>query len=253
VNVVIDIGNTRIKWAWADGVELQRPGSAAHSPSVGEALRALEAALPPHAERVLIANVAGRELGEQVRALISRRLGIAAELAATAVEQCGVRCAYADPSRLGVDRWAASIAAFRRIGGAVCVIGAGTAVTFDAVDGAGRHLGGLILAGGRLVARALLDGTNNIGATSGTAESARGLELLAWNTDDAVSRGAMLAIAAGLDRAVREVTSALGTPAPVLLTGGDADVLRPWLETAVQLEPHLVLEGLASMASEGDA
>ena len=78
---------------------------------------------------------------------------------------------------------------------------------------------------------------------------AHGLDLLGRNTDAAVGHGAWLALAAALDRAVATVAGALGAMPVVYLTGGDADALRGWLESRVELRADLVLEGLALFAA----
>jgi type III pantothenate kinase len=250
MQVVIDIGNTRLKWAEVDRGRVVRPGGAVHRDRLEAAFEALAAALPERAERVIVANVAGEELGRRVAAFARDRYGIAPEFVATTAERFGVHCAYADPSRLGVDRWVAVLAAHHRARGAAAVIDAGTAVTFDAVDASGRHLGGLILAGPRLIAAALDRNTSNIGATASAGEPPLGLDLLGKSTDAAVGHGAMLGLAAALDRAAATVEAALGTPLTVFLTGGDAARLSGWLETEVELRADLVLEGLALFAAE---
>ena len=167
---------------------------------------------------------------------------------ATAAEQFGVRCAYADPARLGVDRWVAVLAAHHASAGAACVLDAGTAVTFDAVDSGGRHLGGLIFAGMHLVAAALQQHTSGIGPTPVLRPAPVGLDLLGRSTDTAVANGALLALAAALDRAVATVERALGERPAVYLTGGDAPAIAAWLETEAELRADLVLEGLALFA-----
>ena len=58
----------------------------------------------------------------------------------------------------------------------------------------------------------------------------------------------MLGVAAAVDRALATVAQELDVEPLVLLTGGEAPSLLPWLETAVQYRPHLVLEGLALVA-----
>jgi type III pantothenate kinase len=140
------------------------------------------------------------------------------------------------------------LAAFHLASGAACVIDAGTAVTFDAVDGHGRHLGGLILPGPQLLASALDRNTSDIGTTLPAGAAPAGLDLLGKSTDAAVGNGAMLALAGALDRAVEAVESSLVERPAVYLTGGDAAALRGWLETEVELRADLVLEGLALFA-----
>jgi type III pantothenate kinase len=247
MTVLVDVGNTRIKWATLAAGELVRPGSAVHRDSLDAGVAAFAAELPARA-RVIAANVAGPRMAERLEALVAARPGSSLEFVATATERFGVRCAYADPSRLGVDRWIAVLAAYHAAQGAACAIGVGTAVTFDAVDAAGAHLGGLIFPSARLMAAALDRNTSNIGRTASAPAVARGLELLGRNTDAAVGHAAWLALSAALDRAVATVERALGVRPVVYLTGGDAQALHGWLETRVELRADLVLEGLKLFA-----
>lgn len=247
MTVLVDVGNTRLKWAVLESGALVRHGSAVHRGATDAALEAFAAALPA-APRIIAANVAGEPMAARLRALAAARPGATLELVTTAKERFGVRCAYADPARLGVDRWVAVLAAFHLSRGAACVIDAGTAVTFDAVDAQGQHLGGLILPGARLAAAALDRSTSDIGRTAPPPEPAHGLALLGRNTDAAVGHGAWLGLAAALDRAARTVAESLGAAPRVFLTGGDAAALAGWLETNVELRADLVLEGLALFA-----
>jgi type III pantothenate kinase len=249
-NIVIDVGNACIKWARADAGGLSDRGRASHLDGWAPALRQLAAGLPDRATRVLVANVAGDEAREQVANVVLQRTGIEARFARTQAEQLGVRCAYAQPDRLGVDRWVALLAARHREPGPVCVVDAGTAVTFDALAADGRHLGGLIFAGARISLAALLGNTRKIGAATISPEAHAGLALLGTSTDEAAGRGALLALAAGIDRAVGTTAKALEAAPAVLLTGGDAMVLEPWLETRVQVIADLVLDGLALIAEQ---
>jgi len=247
MTVLVDVGNTRIKWATLADGRLVRRGSAVHRGSLDAAVAPFAAELPAHA-RIIAANVAGSGMAERLAALVAVRPGSSLELVATTAERFGVRCAYADPSRLGVDRWVAVLAAYHAARGAACAVDAGTAVTFDAVDSAGAHLGGLIFPSARLIAAALDRNTSDIGSTAAAPAVARGLELLGRNTDAAVGHAAWLALAAALDRAVAAVERALGARPVVYLTGGDAEALRGWLETRVELRADLVLEGLKLFA-----
>lgn len=245
MQVVIDIGNTRIKWAQVEDGRLSKAGSAVHRDATDRAFAALAAALPKDLSRAIVANVAGDAVALKLTELLRIRSRVVPEFVSVRAEQFGVRCAYDDPSRLGIDRWIAVLAAHHLASGAACVIDAGTAATFDAVDAHGTHLGGLIMPGPQLLAAALDRNTSNIGATLAAAVAPSGLDLLGKSTDAAVGNGAMLALAGALDRAVDAVETALVERTTVYLTGGDAPALRGWLETEVELIADLVLEGLA--------
>jgi type III pantothenate kinase len=250
MQTLVDIGNTRIKWAGFEGGRLVRQGSAVHRGATAAAVAAFATALPQSLERVIVANVAGEALVDALVAAVGGRAEV--QFVAPSAERFGVRCAYADPRRLGIDRWVAVLAAHALAGGAACVVDAGTAVTFDAVGADGAHLGGLILPGARLLGAALAGNTSDIGATPVPRAAPRGLALLGRDTATAVGHGSMLALAGALDRAVRTVAAAVGTPT-VYLTGGDAPLLADWLETEVEARADLVLEGLALFAAERES
>jgi len=250
--LVVDIGNTRIKWACVSGRNLVDPGQAVHEGIPGAALESLAIAAPGRPDRVVAVNVAGEDFVSVFTEMVKRRWDLAPEFVITERQGHGVHCAYTDPSRMGSDRWVALIAGFRLAAGAACVIDAGTAVTLDAVDSGGRHLGGLILAGPRVIAAALDRQTSGIGETRGHSRPALGAAMLGSSTDEAVAKGAMLGLAGGLDRAVSAVAGDLDEQPAVYLTGGDATRLSPWLGTPCEHRPYLVLEGLGSIAEALD-
>ncbi len=245
MTVVVDIGNARIKWARVERGILSSLGEASHLDDPAQALTSLVRALPEETGRVVATNVAGQEIGSRFVEMVGDHWGLQPELIEPVAQQLGVTCAYAEPRRLGADRWVAVLAAHHLAVGAVCVIDAGTAVTFDAVDSDGQHLGGLIMVGSRLAATALNRQTSDIGQTATSGEASQGLALLGRTTDAAVAHGAMLGLSAAVDRAVAVVTKELEAKPLVLATGGDVRALLPWLETKVQYRAHLVLEGLA--------
>jgi type III pantothenate kinase len=245
MQVLVDIGNTRIKWAEVEDGRLSNVGNAVHRDLRGRAFDSFVVAVAKRVTRVIVANVAGDEIGREFSERARDCFRISPEFVIVRAEQFGVRCAYADPSRLGVDRWIAVLAAHHLAPGAACVIDAGTAVTFDAVDARGQHLGGLILPGTRLLASSLDRNTSAIGATDSPGARPTGLNLLGKTTDAAVGNGAMLALTGALERAIAAVEGSLGERPKVYLTGGDADALRGWLESEVDLRRDLVLEGLA--------
>jgi len=247
---VVDIGNSRIKWALAESGALTSVGDAALCESADVCVEALARAGGGRVDAVWVSNVAGRELVARFAARVRAGLGVEPTFVATPAAGLGVRGAYANPAAFGVDRWLALVAARQRVAGPVCVVDAGTAVTFDALDGAGTHLGGLILASPKLMADALAVNTDAIGAGPHDTARPAGIGLLAATTVDAVVRGGWLAVAAAVDRAVSVVSCELGGAPAVLATGGGARNLELWLETDVDFEADLVLEGLARTAAQ---
>jgi type III pantothenate kinase len=156
--------------------------------------------------------------------------------------------AYRNPEKLGVDRWLALIAVHRRTRAPACIVDCGTAVTFDGLDPEGRHLGGLILPGLRMMQDALL-GHTQIGLLS----PVDGVELLARDTAGAVTSGALFACAGLLELVVGRIARECGRVPEVVLTGSDGAKLQAVLETGSGYEPDLVLQGLAELAGDDGA
>jgi type III pantothenate kinase len=246
----IDCGNTRIKWGLYEAGRWRSKGYALLRDPRADAFERLGGALVPGIDRVVVANVAGAETAAAIAAVVGERIGVEPEIVAVAPDACGIRTAYAEPGTLGVDRWVAMIAARSIAAGLVCVVNAGTAVTFDAVDPAGAHLGGLILPGARLMIGALAAQTSQIALSPPPAEQVEGLAVLGRSTEAAVGHGAWLAIAGAVDRAARIVAHAFAATPRLVIGGGDAEVLAAWLESEAAVRPDLVLEGLARIASE---
>ena len=240
--LLVDAGNAQLKWATLHGEDLTDFGRVAFGSDPARAMSRLVAS-SAKPDRVLIANVAGG----QVARLFQDAFGAAAEFAATQATFAGVTCGYREPDSLGVDRWVALLAAYRAAARSVCVVDAGTALTVDVVDEVGQHLGGLILPGLHLMAQSLQQRTSDIGAIGSDASPPEGTALFGRSTQEAVTRAALLASAALVDRCVHRLRAATHQPL-LVITGGDGEALLPWLESRGQFDPHLVLKGLAIVA-----
>ncbi|MDX1562195.1 MAG: type III pantothenate kinase [Gammaproteobacteria bacterium] len=246
MTVVIDAGNSRIKWARCRNGKLERSEHAAWNDA--DLWQRLADAVAG-CERVVAANVAGPDKAEQIAAVVAAA-GAELEWVVARSEAYGLTSAYADAGSLGADRWCALIGARRDADGDVCVIGAGTAVTFDAVTAEGRHLGGLILPGERLMLDALASNTKLIGRYDPVADWSEVEELLGRSTQQAVTHGAALAVGAALDRAIEFVAATLGRRPAVVVGGGAAASIAAKLASTAAVRADLVLEGLAFIADE---
>lgn len=242
MELLIDAGNTRLKWALARAGALGQYGASVHrGRPLDEALAPL-AALDARPTRAFLAAVAQSALTARLHELVRARFGIELEPAVVRSEAFGLRIAYAHPERLGVDRWLAMLAARALCAGAVLVAGLGTAATVDAVDAGGVHLGGLIVPGLATMKRALLEATARI-RDAGDDEPVAAL--FAADTGAAVSAGAVHAIAALIERGYRELERSAAGPVSLILTGGDAPRVASRVAVATsRIEPDLVLRGL---------
>lgn len=248
MKLLIDAGNSRLKWGLWDGT---RVTDTAHCPlkrDPGGAVRTLAAAVPERVEAIVVANVAGPWVADALRRGLSRVCGVPPRFVATSAHAYGVHCAYAEPARLGVDRWVAVIAAHHRADGPAMVVDAGTAVTLDVVTADGQHLGGLIVAGAELMARALYRDTSDIGHARVQLLPGHAHEAFGRTTDEAVSFGAVWALVGAVERARIAAREALSAEPVLFVTGGNAPQLLPYLAGHPEHRPALLLEGLAIMA-----
>jgi type III pantothenate kinase len=249
--LLFDVGNTRVKWGFFNGDALSRTGSIKHEQLRENGFSSLATRLPRDVQDVLASNVAGPGFGARLSSFIGIHCGMAVHFAKPQKTAFGIDNAYPQARRLGVDRWVAMIGARAEIKTALCVVDAGTAVTIDLVDRSGRHLGGQIIPGLELMARALQSETSDIGATAITRqEPGSGMASFANNTRRAVQYGALSAICGAIERAVR-IMRAEGYRPRIILTGGDASRILKLLDGNVLHRPHLVLQGLAFMLQHG--
>jgi type III pantothenate kinase len=238
--ILIDAGNTRIKWALHDGTAIVKSGAIA---TADAALLHAEFAGPTAPKRMVASNVAGDAIAAHLEHTCENA-GMALTLTRSEPEQLGVVNGYRDPSQLGSDRWAALIAAHHGGKGHKLVVNVGTALTIDALAAGGRFLGGLIVPGPALMRRSLDRNTAGLRLTEGA------LHDFPESTPDAITSGAIQACVGAIVR-MREVMAAQGmAPKAIVMSGGAAGELAPHLPMEPTVREHLVLEGLAHIARE---
>ena len=152
-----------------------------------------------------------------------------------------------EPEKAGADRLAAALAAHRGWG-AAAVVDFGTAVTVDAVTAGGEFLGGAIMPGPELSARALSAGTAGVKVPAPAAA----VSPPGKSTAAAVAAALTHGLAGAVDRLVEETTAALGGKAAAVATGGGAALLAPLCRTKFKILPDLVLEGLVIAVQESE-
>ena len=248
MNLLIDIGNTRIKWAYGDQERLFRPGDLVHRGRRG-VLAEFVAGLTAVPEGAYAVNVAGSRIETELAAELGKRFGVGVRMLRTAERAGDVVNGYRLPEQLGADRWAALVGAWQRYRAAICIVDAGTAVTIDAVAADGRHQGGLILPGLQLMLESLQRDTSDIEHffAQGGGEPPDS-DMLGLDTRSAVEHGALVSVAGAVEKVVATLAGQ-GMPPRVLLTGGDAVRIAPWLSVPFEVEPLLVLDGLRRLAA----
>lgn len=237
--LLIDAGNTRIKWALAEaGAPLGEwvdAGAVAHAE-----LNYLPACWQGRAiEHTVVANVAGAKLRDQLQLMLPTTT---IDWFASLPQLDGMRNGYRNPGQLGCDRFAAALGA-RALepGKALIVATCGTATTIDAISADGRFLGGMILPGLGLMAAALAKNTAQLPQIAPGRPLAAGF---ADNTDDAILAGCLSAQAGAIERAC-----ALHRAAACIVSGGAAPYIAPVLTVAHRMVDNIVLIGLQRAAT----
>jgi len=253
MTLLIDVGNTALKWTQADANGA--PG-AVHT----EVHRGVDDLAARLADAWRALTPSGSALGcsvasHQVRAVVERAAagcGWRVDwLGAEPQHRGQVRLTngYRTPTQLGADRWHGMLGAcLLRPGEPFVLIAAGTALTIDcvAVDGAGaRFVGGCIAPGGYMMLEALEQRTAGLPHARGRAVD------FPDNTDDAIATGVADAQAGLARRVIERFTRRLGRVPSVLVSGGDAVSVAAALQDdglEPAIEHNLVLTGLALRA-----
>ena len=265
--LLIDAGNTRIKWA------LQEGGAALGAwAASGELLHAELAHLPATLQlalagrgvtRTLASNVAGRALGAALQQTLQQvpgqaRVATDIDWFTSLPQLAGIKNGYRNPAQLGCDRFATAIGAHAFAPGrALIVATCGTATTIDAITPDGLFIGGMILPGLGLMASSLAHNTAQLPhIESGIAA----FDGFADNTDDAIVQGCLTAQAGAIERACNAHAATYGAGLGTgqddsmlcLLSGGAARFIAPKLSRPHQVVDNLVLIGLQVAANNGE-
>jgi type III pantothenate kinase len=242
VLLLIDAGNTRIKWALAEAGAA--PGQWIASGAVAHAeLNHLPASWQARRiTRAVVANVAGSKLRDQLQLMIPTK---SIDWFVARRELDGLRNVYRNPAQLGCDRFAAALGARAlepdtRLIVATC----GTATTIDAVSADSVFLGGMILPGLGLMASSLARNTAQLPQVGAGRPLPAGF---ADNTDDAILSGCLAAQVGAIERAC-----ALHGASMCVISGGAAPYIAPLLTVAHRMVDNIVLIGLHSTVHPTD-
>jgi type III pantothenate kinase len=244
--LALDAGNSRVKWGLYSPPSWVTLGATPNAEIGTLALRDWQNL--PRPARVVGVNVAGEGVRLRIEALLTR-WRLVPEWLLSSAKAAGVINSYANPEQLGADRWAALVAARRRVSAAgspppAIVINAGTAVTIDALDSDGVFRGGIILPGLRLMLQALADNTAALKVAPGQHRD------YPTNTPDALYSGAVSAICGAIDTMRGRLRQGDRSVACVI-SGGAAAEIAPHVPGGAEIVEHLVLDGVLVLAGAG--
>lgn len=239
--VVVDIGNTTTRVArWIegeiDGTQHTRSNDAAGVNAILDSVRS--GCENQTRQAIVIASVvpaATEALSAHIETELNLRPFVVGGNTPLPVESV-----IENPESVGADRVCSAAAAFQRTGHACTVIDVGSAVTVDAIDDNGVFLGGAILPGIALQARALHEATAKLPLVDPIAPASA----LGRNTNEAIAAGLIVGIAGAIRAIVEQIATELGAWPQTVLTGGGAELLKDRLDFVDSWVPDLCLMGV---------
>ena len=248
--LTVDIGNSRIKLAqWRAGSIVGRNVSSYVSVNLVATLDALFSDTDKPS-RIFAVCVADDKKRQALSDWVAQHWQLTVEFMKTDKRYKNIVNAYDDPRQHGTDRWAAIVAGHQLFPTApICVISAGTAITFDLVNEKGVHLGGYILPSYVTMHRALLGDTANV--ASDLSMQFVDNKKIPDNTNDAVNDGLHKLLQAGVREICASASSALGESVKIIITGGFAQTIMSYPAMPEMVyQPDLVMQGLYNFMTQ---
>ncbi|HNP64753.1 MAG TPA: type III pantothenate kinase, partial [Woeseiaceae bacterium] len=181
--LLLDVGNSRLKWGVYEDGEIHRTGHISLGNIKEKGLSALTTKLPRNADVVFASNVAGASFATRLSGVVGMHCNADVHFARSERRGWGITNSYRQPRLLGVDRWVAMIGAYAEVKSACLVVDAGTAVTLDALDREGNHLGGQIIPGVETMLDSLSNKTSDIPVVRASSKPSVGdLKMFGRNT-----------------------------------------------------------------------
>ena len=232
MNLVIDIGNTRIKVAIFNGSELVHNEIITSNNFLKRTLDLIE---KHQCKNAIISSVGNQNKCEIQE--IKSKINIIELNSETKVP---FKNNYLTPKTLGVDRIALVSSAFERFPNKnVLVIDAGTCITYDFINDNACYLGGAISPGIKMRYKAMNSFTEKLPLLKQTENK----KLIGNSTESCIHSGVIFGVINEIDSAInsyKEKNQLL----TVVLTGGDVNFLSNKLKNGIFANPNFLLEGL---------
>ena len=230
--LTMDVGNTNIKTALFDGVEMKKywrlSTSSTHtSDEYGDI------------EGIVMSSVVPT-INFTLEHMCKNYFGQSPMMVAPGIKT-GINLKYENPRELGSDRIANAVAVQAEYGGPCIFIDFGTATTFGAIDEEGSFLGGCICPGLKLTSDALVRGT----AKLPRFELVRPEHVISRTTVTNLQSGVINGFIGQIEYLVRKFREELHAPeALVVATGGMAVIVAEEGGIIDKLDGILTLKGL---------
>src|SRR3954454_9746228 len=239
--LAVDVGNTQTVFGLFDGTHLgERWRIATEAQRTGDELGALLAdflhgiAL----DGICLSSTVPRLIREYEH--LAERWAKVPLLVVGPGVKTGIQIHYDDPREVGPDRIMNAVAAKERYGAPAIVVDFGTSTNFDVVSRAGEYVGGVLAPGIEISMEALFARA----ARLVKVDYVEPPSVIGKTTEAALRSGLVYGFAGQVDGIVDAIRGELGVEAPVVATGGLADLIAPHSRTVSRVDPFLTLEGL---------
>ena len=239
--LAVDVGNTQTVFGLFDGERLtEQFRVATDRRRTGDELAVmLRAFVELDALDGIVLSSVVPELQREYELLAERWAGADLIVVGPGVST-GIPVLNVDPREVGPDRIANAVAARERYGAPSIVVDFGTSTNFDVVSGAGEYAGGVLAPGIEISMDALFARAARL--TKVPFETPE--RVIGRSTTAALQSGLVYGFAGQVDGIVAAIRGELAVDAPVVATGGLADLIAPHARTVEKVDPFLTLEGL---------
>ena len=246
--LLFDIGNSYLKWGLHDKDGIYQTEAVSLESINRMGFDILAKKLPDQLDVCCASNVAGKATAEKLKKFVNKHYDIDINFVSSEKFGHGVTNGYQQPKRLGVDRWVAMIAAWSEIKSSLLIVDFGTALTLDAIDNKGVHLGGQIIPGLETMFNSLVTATSDINTSKLDFEySVVSENFFGKTTIEAIRGGSQNALIGALEGAVLSMQKDSLEPVIVITGGGAKDIPKNFFGKNTLFRPNLILDGLVNI------
>jgi type III pantothenate kinase len=251
--LAIDAGNTNVKFALVDGLDIKarwriatdaRRTADQYAPWLIQLLE-IEGYDRSIVTDVLIATVVPRAL-HNLQLLASKYFGVEAGVAGRPPFDWGIALDVDEPQQVGADRAVNAIAAHAAHPGDLIVISFGTATTVDHIDYRGAYMGGIIAPGLNLSLDALVAAAAKLPRIA--IEAPTSDSVIGRTTESQMLIGVYWGYVAMIEGLLARMKAEIGRPVKVIATGGLATVFQQHSHLFDAVDPDLTLRGVAILS-----
>ncbi|MCB9855528.1 MAG: type III pantothenate kinase [Phycisphaerales bacterium] len=240
--LIFEVGNSHVSVATSvsDRVYTNFRFDLGDAAGIDHAAEEAWAALPSDRLRAAAAASVVPEVTAQLRQRVPSIIGEPLRFVGSELHR-PLSLALEEPDLVGLDRVCAAAAAYETLGHACVVASFGTAITIDCVNDEGAFMGGAIIPGLSLQAKSLGSGTAQLPEVTIEAPTS----VFGTDTVSAIRNGIVFGAIGAIREIVERYADSLGRWPNLVVTGGNADLIRSQCDFIDHVVPDLCIRGIA--------